>query len=109
MGAWGVKAWDNDGAADWFGDIFDETRLAERVEQTLMLDVEDHYEEIRAAAYLIRLLGRTYIWPVDDIDRHRALAADRLQAIVDAGIFEDDEFNDAIRSEITDLRGPEPT
>jgi hypothetical protein len=109
MGAWGVEPWDNDAAADWFGDTFEKTRLAQLVEQTLQLDVDDYYEEIRAAAYLVRLLGRTYIWPVDDIDRHRVLAADRLQAVLDAGVFEEsDEFIEAVRAEIAELRSLEP-
>ena len=93
MGAWGVEPWANDGAADWFGDTFDETGLAKKIEQTLNLDIDEYHEEIRAAAFLVRLLARTYIWPVDDIDRHRTLAADRLQAIFDSGVFEgEDEF-----------------
>ena len=108
MGAWGVEPWANDGAADWFDDTFDETGLAKRVESTLNLDVDDYYEEIRAAAYLVRLLARTYIWPVDDIDCHRALAADRLQAVLDSGVFEgEDEFESAVKAEIADLRAPE--
>ena len=41
MGAWGTAAWENDGAADWFGDTFDATGLARRVEETLDGDPED--------------------------------------------------------------------
>lgn len=108
MRAWGIEPWANDGAADWFGDMFDETGLAERVEKALNLEVEDYYEEIRAAAYLVRLLARTYIWPVDDIDRHRALAANRLQAVLDSGVFDGEgEFELAVRGEIQELRKPE--
>ena len=29
MGTWDDKPWGNDTAADWFGDLFDETKLAE--------------------------------------------------------------------------------
>jgi hypothetical protein len=35
MVAWGTAAWDNDGAADWFGDMFEKTKLAKYVEKTL--------------------------------------------------------------------------
>jgi hypothetical protein len=66
MSAWGIEPWANDSAADWFGDTFDQTGLAKYVEQTLNLDAEERHEEIRAAAYLVRLLGRTYIWPLQD-------------------------------------------
>jgi hypothetical protein len=42
MGAWGKLPWDNDGTADWFGELFEKTKLAERVEDTLRLDVDSH-------------------------------------------------------------------
>ena len=107
MSAWGIEPWANDAAANWFGETFDVTGLANRVEKALNLDIHDHHEEIRAAAYIVRLLARTYIWAVHDIDRHRALAANRLQAVLDAGIFDDEEaFKVAVTSEIAELRGP---
>jgi hypothetical protein len=66
MGAWATAPWDNDGAADWFGDMFDDTGLAKYVAATLERDPEEYHEEIRAAAYLLVALGRTYIWPVKE-------------------------------------------
>jgi hypothetical protein len=105
MGAWGKLPWDNDGAADWFGDLFDKTKLAKQVEDTLKLDAEESHEEIRAAASILLFLGRVYIWPVHDLDRHLALAADRLEEIsrVDV-IAESPEFVEEIRGEIQELR-----
>ena len=41
MSAWATAAWDNDSAADWFGDMFDATGLAKYVEETLERDVEE--------------------------------------------------------------------
>ena len=108
MGAWGAKPWENDAAADWLGDLFKETRLAKRVEQALRLDIQDYHEEIRAAAFLVRALGRVHIWPVELLDQHRALAAARLEAILEAGVFEENaEFIDAIRAEVAELRDQE--
>jgi len=105
MGAWGELPWDNDGAADWFGDLFEQTKLAEQVERTLKLDVEDSYEEIRAAASVLLFLGRVYIWPVHDLDRHLALAADRLEEVsrVDV-VAESPELVEGILLEIQELR-----
>ena len=105
MGAWGKLPWDNDGAADWFGDLFDKTKLAKQVEETLKLDAEDCHEEIRAAASVVLFLGRVYIWPVHDLDRHLALAANRLEEVsrVDV-IAESPEFVEEIRTEIQELR-----
>ena len=41
MGAWGKLPWDNDGAADWFGDLFDKTKLAKEVEAALKLIIPE--------------------------------------------------------------------
>ncbi|HEY2155192.1 MAG TPA: DUF4259 domain-containing protein [Isosphaeraceae bacterium] len=105
MGAWGVKAWENDGAADWFGDTFDTTGLADRVEETLGGDPEDDHQEIRAAAYLLVALGRVYIWPVERLDRHLALAIAKLEAIRDMDIYQEASgFVEAIDEEIATLQ-----
>ena len=53
MGAWATAAWDNDGAADWFTELFDATGLANYVRETLQRDVEEYDEEVRAAAYML--------------------------------------------------------
>ena len=105
MGAWGEAAWENDGAADWFADMFEATGLAQRVEEALNGDPEDDHEEIRAAAYLLVSLGRNYIWPVEDLDRHLALAISKLEAIRELDIYEDAPgFVEAIDAEISALR-----
>ena len=80
-GRMGKLPWDNDGAADWFAVLFEKTKLARQVEGTLRLPVEDSHEEIRAAASVLLFLGRNYIWPVNDLDRHLTLAADRLEEV----------------------------
>ncbi|MGH3514564.1 MAG: DUF4259 domain-containing protein [Pseudonocardiaceae bacterium] len=102
MGAWGTAAWDNDDAADWFGDLFATTKLAARVEKTLkQQDVEEYAGQIRAAAYLLVALGRVYIWPIDDLDRHLRLAIEKLVAISQ---LEDYAGNESITAEIAELR-----
>jgi hypothetical protein len=104
MGTWDLAPWDNDHAADWFGDTFDETKLAERVERTLGLDVVEHHRAIRAAASLLMFLGRPYVWPIEDLDRHLELAASKLEemaALPDADVEMPVE---AIRAEAAFLR-----
>jgi len=105
MGAWDELPWENDGAADWFGGLFDKTKLAELVEDTLKLDAEDSYEEVRAAASVLLFLGRLYIWPIGDLDRHLTLAADRLEEVSRVEVVaESPELVEAIRAEIQELR-----
>src|SRR5262245_2267716 len=81
MSAWGKAAWENDYAGDWYDDLFEVTGLAQHVENALNQDVEDNAEVIRAAAYLLVVLGHEGIWPLDDLDRHLALAITKLEAV----------------------------
>lgn len=102
MGAWGTAPWDNDAAADWFGDLFAATKLAARVEKTLKKkDIEEYAGEIRAAAYVLVALGRVYVWPVDDLDRHLRLAIEKLEAISRLADYEGDP---TIAAEVSELR-----
>ncbi|MEM7165863.1 MAG: hypothetical protein AAF581_10385 [Planctomycetota bacterium] len=104
MGAWDLLPWDNDGAADWFGDLFDDSELAVRVETALAADPEDAHEEIRAAAALLIMLGRTYIWPVDRIDATIRLAIDKLKQVAALEVYaESPDFVDAIAGEVAVL------
>ena len=105
MGVWGHLPWDNDGAADWFDGLFTKTKLAKHVEDTLKLDVASSHEEIRAAASVMLLLGRDYIWPIHDLDRHLSLAADKLEEIgrLDE-VMESQELVNEIQGEIQELR-----
>ena len=104
MGSWGVKPYENDSAADWFGGLWDECPLPAKVEETLKLDLEDYCEEIRAAAHVLLQLGHTYIWPVDSIDRHCDLAARRLEEIKAMEIYSGADFQAEIQTEIEILR-----
>lgn len=109
MGHWGIEPWDNDSAADWFGDLMDATDLAGHVERALSQDPVAEWEEIRAAALVLRSLGRVYVWPIDDLDRHLALAADQLERVLTAGIFDEtDDVATAIRAEVAELRSRLP-
>jgi hypothetical protein len=89
MGTWGSAAWENDAAADWFSDLFAQTGLASRIEETLKGDVEDEAQEMRAAASVLIALGHDFVWPLDDLDRHLTLAISRLEEIKKLEEFED--------------------
>jgi len=104
MGCWGVKPYENDSAADWFGDLWDQFPIPSKVEETLKLDLEDSHEEIRAAAHMLIQLGETYIWPVDSIDRHCDLAVQRLEEVKAMEIYNGDDFQAEMQKEIEILR-----
>lgn len=103
MGAWGFAPWDDDSASDWYGDLFDELPLAAKVEQALSSDPEECAAEIRAASALLIMLGRTYMWPIDDIDRHLQLAISQMEKV--HAVFADEpEFAAAVADEIAILK-----
>ncbi len=105
MGAWGTAAWDNDSAADWYGNLFDATGLAKHVEEALNRDPEEDADVIRAAAFVLVQLGRVYIWPVNDLNRHLALAIRKLEAVRELEEFQEAEgFVGSIDAEIAELR-----
>jgi hypothetical protein len=105
MGAWDIQPWDNDKAADWYADVFERTKLAREVEDALNQNPDDSHEQIRAAASLLLFLGRPYIWPIYDLNRHLALAADRLEQVARVDVIaEAPELVDQIRAEIDELR-----
>ena len=105
MGTWDSGAWENDSAADWFGDMFDATGLAKYVEETLNGDTEEFHEEIRAAAYILVSLGKTFIWPIDDLDNHLALAISKLEQIKELEVYQSaPDVIDQIGAEIAVLK-----
>ena len=104
MGCWGVKPYENDSAADWFGDLWDEFPVPSKVEETLSMDLEDSHEEIRAAAHILITLGKTYIWPVTLINRHCDLAARRLTEMKAMEIYNGAELQSELQKEIEVLR-----
>jgi hypothetical protein len=84
--------------------LWDEFPIPSKVEETLKLDLEDNLEEIRAAAHLLVQLGETYIWPVDSIDRHCDLGAQRLEEIKALEEYSGDDFQAQLQKEIGILR-----
>lgn len=69
---WDYKPWDNDGAADWYGDLMDNTKLRDAWLEGIKEDPIDSPDVVRAAAGLFIILGRIYIWPIDNYDSFTA-------------------------------------
>lgn len=65
MGAWGMDPWDNDGAADFFGDLWSGTTV---VDDVLAALTNDGDERTVAALWLCSQLCRVYVWPIDRYD-----------------------------------------
>jgi len=104
MGTWGIEPWASDRAADWFDAMFNTTGLALHIEETLQRDVQEHAEEIRAAAFVLGALGRSYVWPADRLIRNLKQAATRLEEILVSGICTNRDIRSAIESQLADIR-----
>ncbi|MFK4791221.1 hypothetical protein [Microbacterium sp. ZW T5_56] len=109
MGTWGSKPWDSDGASDWFSSFFDGIDVDARIEAAFATD--DDYDQIRAASYLLAVLGRSYIWPgdLDRLDAHLERGIALLTQMVEPESDFRDLYDDdlrvvaAVRAEIAEL------
>jgi len=79
MGAWGEHPVDNDTAADWFGDLMDKTKLPNQIEKALK---SGEPEIQRVAAWLLGRIGYTYVYDIDALEKHLALAIEKLEEIL---------------------------
>ena len=106
MGTWATAPWDNDSGADWFGDMFDNTKLADYVRRTLKdRDPQNDYDEIRAAASMVVMLGRVYVWPIDELHKDLSLAAEKLEVLLKVPeLNESADIIASIQEEIQELR-----
>ena len=109
MGAWGSAPWDTDGAADWFTEVFAGIDIDAHVDEAFQYD--DDYDKIRAAGYLLAVLGRSMVWPGDleRLDDHLEQGIELLTEMVEPGsdfreLWEDDaDVIAAVRAEIAEL------
>ncbi len=105
MGMWALEPWDNDQAADWFGDFMDKTRFRQAWLEGINADPVDGAEVVRAAASLFVMLGRVYVWPIQAYDEDLELTIARLSAVVAGGEFaEVPELVAAVEQELVELK-----
>jgi len=91
MGAWGVEPWGNDSAADWFSSAFEGIDMDSKIEAALEYTY-DNYDEVRAAAYLLDVLGSSYVWPgsLEKYDGYVERALSILKAMIDEDSNDED-------------------
>jgi hypothetical protein len=85
MGTWGVQPWDSDDAAEWFeGTLQGINDIDSKISAALKYRY-DNYEEVRSAAYLLQVLGISYVWPGDleKLKGHIQRAIELLTAMID--------------------------
>ena len=105
MGMWALAPWDNDEAADWYGDLMDRTKLREAWLEGIGEDPSESPGVVRAAGALFIMLGRVYIWPIENFDQdlERSIAA--LARVVACEDYQEaPELVAAINQEIEELK-----
>jgi len=92
MGAWGTEPWSADGAADWFAGFFEGIDVDAKIASAF--EYSDDYDVIRAACYLLHVLGRPGVWPGDleKLDSHLAEGIALLTAMVDPNSEAGEDF-----------------
>lgn len=102
MGVWGDQPWDNDGAADFFDDLFP-AGFHDKVMAALRLpDLGDDWQEVWAAAWLVYALAHSgYVWP-GDMDEACHVAAERMEEM--AAEEEPEAEPDMLRRQAAELR-----
>jgi hypothetical protein len=102
---WAFAPWDNDQAADWFGDFMDGTQIRQKWLAGIKADPMDSPEVVRAAAALFIMLGRVYVWPIKTFDEDLELSIASLsQVAANEEFAELPELVAAIQQEVAELK-----
>jgi len=102
---WALAPWDNDEAADWYGDFMKQTKFREAWLEGISADPGDSPGVVRAAGALFLMLGRVYVWPIETLgdDLERAISA--LSLITQCDEYkESPELIEQIELEIGELK-----
>ena len=105
MGMWAFRHWDNDEAADWYGEVMDRTRLRDVWLKGISQAPNESPDTVRAASALFVMLGRVYIWPIKhfDEDLERTIAA--LTAVAECDEYKEiTELKELIAIELDELK-----
>jgi len=63
-------------------------RFVKQVDNALRKDPEEEYDTIRAACYVLSVLGHNYVWPIEKLQPQLQQAITKLRQVLDAGVIE---------------------
>jgi|GEM_PF-6519233 len=108
MGAWGYKSLENDAGLNELGLLFEKSRFADHVRESLQQDIHECSDEIRATAYLVYILAKHELWEHESLKKVILLAISQLRGILDEKVYTNVNFQGEIRHLINQLREVEP-
>lgn len=120
MGYWGAGPWDSDVAADWFHRFWSKTDQSDfefLIHEIIDFDPrKGRYDSIRAACYVLQVLGIVYVWPVKHSDilktllnRSIVILSNMINPPDDTWYFledcdDDEEVINSVNEQITNLK-----
>jgi len=105
MGMWAFAPWDNDEAADWYGDLMDSTKLRDFWLDGINKDPSESPGVVRAAGALFVMLGRVYIWPIKTFDEDLERTIIALARVAESDEYQEiPELVVLINQEIEELK-----
>ena len=106
---WAYAPWDNDQAADWFGDFMDATQIRREWLKGIKADPVESPEVVRAAAAIFIMLGRIYVWPIKTFDEDLERAIASWSKVAAEECAESPELVAAIEQEVAELQSRRKT
>lgn len=103
MGSWGTAVYENDKASYWFQKFWEKFPIQDQIAATLLLEADNHHEEIRAAVFLLIQLWWVSPWYPDELENLGNCAIAKLKELAEMEIYRNSEFEDSVRFEIGQL------
>lgn len=103
MGAWGIQPEECDRGDDWLINLWRDTDIFLKINATLELDYHGNHEEIRVAISLAVSIERFGMIPPAKQNYFWARSLDLLRCIKSHDVYQIDEFQQIIASEIQQL------
>ena len=92
MGDWSKEPWGNDEASDWFAKFWKNNDLNLVIDEVINFDpIDEKFDSIRAACYVLTCFGHVYTWPSTVLD-HRVEILSKAISILEKMIDLEDEW-----------------
>jgi len=109
MGAWGFHPLQNDAGLDELVRLFDNSKLAQHVCDSLGQDLHEYPDEIRATAFLVYVIAKEQLWPHGTLRKITSLANSRLSQMLAEEVYGNANFVADLRHLIGLLQEVEPS
>ncbi len=104
MGMWDIQPWGNDGAADWYAEFMESTKLRSQWLTAMQPGADGDPDQVRAAIAIFIMLGRVYVWPTEHLDSDLELSLTECRKLLAVEEYtESEELLEQISLELAEL------